>query len=209
MKAFFTHMNCYNLSKRLLIILLLACTENACRTKTEEEADSKVSDSVTATKPAEGQLNSDQSALLKTILATPDDEESTGIIRGVTFGDPVSKVKATETFEMFEETADHLGYTLETPQLETIDVQYFLSADKKVNKITVDVYLNSPEATKQLWNAGKSYFTKNYDAPKEAGHVVTWNKKAVRINMEDVSKGKDYGLKFEFFPSGKTVLAAK
>ena len=210
MNTFFTRMKYFDLLKKSVVILLFLSAVYGCGTKTkEEETKSQVPDSVALTNPAQEQLNSDQLTLLQTILATPKSEETPGIIRGITFGDAVSKVKATETFEMFEETPDHLGYTLETPKLETIDVQYFVSPDKKVNKITVDVYLNSAEATKQLWEAGKKYFTENYDAPKEAKSVVTWNKKSVRINMEDVSEGKDYGLKFEFFPSGKTVLAAK
>ena len=210
MNTFFTSMKYFNFLKKSLTVLLFLAVTYACSTKTkQEETDSKAADSIALSDPAQKELNSDQSALLQTILATPASGEATGIIRGITFGDPVSKVKATETFEMFEEKPDHLGYTLDTPQLESIDVLYYTDSDKKVNKITVDVYLNSAEATKQLWNAGKRYFTENYDKPKENKSVVTWDKKSVRINMEDVSKGKDYGLKFEFFPSGKTVLAAK
>lgn len=186
--------------------VFFALAISGCDTKTNEQSEA-ATDSVKVEAPAENDLNSDQSALLQTILGT-DKAEGT-VLRGISFGDPISKIKASENFEMFEETADHLGYTAETPQLETIDVQYFLTPDKKVNRITVDVYLNSPEATKQLWNAGKNYFTKDYDAPKEEPNKVTWNKKSVRVNMEDVSKGKDYGLKFQFVPTDKNVLAAK
>ncbi|WP_229213850.1 hypothetical protein [Dyadobacter psychrotolerans] len=203
-------MSYLRLLKKPLAVALILLTFQACSTKTEEEKDETVTDSVALANPAQSELNSDQSSLLQAILGTTAQNPGV-IIRGVSFGDPVSKVKATETFEMFEETADHLGYTQETPQLETIDVQYFLTADKdkKVNKISVDVYLNSAEATKQLWNAGKAHFTKSYDAPKEESKILTFSKNAVRVNMEDVSKGKDFGLKFEFFPAGKPVLAAK
>ena len=200
----FTKMKYSKLLYMPAIMLLL--TTYACSTKTEEEKETQITDSVALKDPEQKELNSDQSALLQTVLGTPSQES---IIRGISFGDPVSKVKSVETFEMFEETADHLGYTSETPQLEAIDVQYFLTSDKKVGKITVDVYLNSVEATKQLWNAGKNHFTQNYAAPKQEKNILTWNNKSVRVNMEDVSKGKDYGLKFEFFPSGKTELAAK
>lgn len=190
-------------------MLPILCVAYACTTKTEEEKDTTVTDSVAIHNPAQKDLNSDQSNLLKTVLGTPSVDNPSMIIRGISFGDAIGKVKATETFEMFEETADHLGYTFETPQLETIDVQYFLGTDKKVNKITVDVYLNSAEATKQLWNAGNTFLSEKYASPKKDKTILTWNKNAVRVNMEDVSKGKDYGLKFEFFPSGKAVLAAK
>ncbi|NIJ55866.1 hypothetical protein [Dyadobacter arcticus] len=187
--------------------LLIAVAVSSCDTKTNEKTETATPDSVILPAPASNDLNSNQSALLNTIMGQSNESEG-GILRGVSFGDPVSKVKASETFEMFEETTEHLGYTSETAQLETIDVQYFFTADKKVNKITVDVYLNSPEATKQLWNAGKQHFTETYAAPKEEGKKIMWTNKSVRINMEDVSVGKDYGLKFQFFPGDKNVLAA-
>jgi hypothetical protein len=188
-------------------VLLLAIIGAGCDSKTNEKSES-APDSVVLSEPAPAELNSDQSALLQTILG-PDEKAPEGtVIRGISFGDPVAKIKASETFEMFEETADHLGYTSETPKLETIDVQYFLTEDKKVNRITVDVYLNSSEATKQLWNAGKQHFTGLYAAPKEEPKKLAWNNKSVRVSMEDVSDGKDYGLKFQFFSTDKNVLAA-
>jgi hypothetical protein len=200
MKTTSTCMKCF---KNWLPVLLLAIVLPGCDTKTNEKTEA-AADSAVLPVPASNDLNSNQSALLNTILGSSDDD----VLRGISFGDPVSKVKASETFEMFEETADHLGYTSETAQLETIDVQYFFTPDKKVNKITVDVYLNSPEATKQLWNAGKNHFTETYAAPKEDGKKISWNNKSVRVHMEDVSEGKDYGLKFQFFPADKNVLAA-
>lgn len=187
--------------------LLLVLWATGCETKTNEKTEA-ATDSVALHEPAPAELNSDQSTLLKTILGPEQNAGGNTVLRGVAFGDPVSKVKATETFEMFEELPDHLGYTSETAQLETIDVQYFLTSDKKVNKIMVDVYLNSSDATKQLWNASKQYFNDNNASPKEEGKKITWNNKSIRITMEDVSEGKDYGLKFQFFPADKNALAA-
>ena len=194
--------------KNWIALSLIAISMVNCDTKTNEKTEA-TKDSVVMNTPAPTDLNSDQSALLQTIIGPAENGQQGAVLRGVGFGDPISKVKASETFEMFEETADHLGYTSETAQLETIDVQYFLTPDKKVNKITVDVYLNSPGATKQLWNASKKHFSEAYAAPKEESKKITWNNKSVRVSMEDVSEGKDYGLKFQFYPADKNVLAAK
>ena len=184
-----------------LLTLFLLC---GCQNQTKEETE-EVKDSVALANPAQPQLNSDQSALLKSVLGNSKE----GIIRGVTFGDEIGKVKATETFEMFEETADHLGYTSETPQLESIDVQYFIDTEKKVNKIQIDVYLNSGDATKQLWNAGKNHFTEMYGTASGDNKIAFWNKNSIKVQMEDVTKGKDFGLKFMFFPTNKNALAIK
>ena len=197
-----------NTLKNGIALLIMASLAAACDTKTNEKTEA-ATDSVALQEPAPTDLNSDQSTLLKTILGSAEQNPSGAVLRGIAFGDAIAKVKATETFEMFEETPDHLGYTSETAQLETIDVQYFLTPEKKVNKITIDVYLNSPEATKQLWNASKQYFSETYASPKEETKKVTWNNKTIRVHMEDVSEGKDYGLKFQFFTSDKNVLAAK
>lgn len=190
--------------RNTLILVILAFALGNCTSKTKDEKEATVTDSTALTTPSTEELNSDQSALLQEIFGNSSD----GVFRGITFGDPLSKVKATETYEMFEDVADHVGFTKETEKLETIDIQYFLTADKRVNKITVDVYLNSPDATKQLWNAGKNHFTETYEAPKEKDKIVTWNKNSIHVTMEDVSVGKDYGLKFQFSPD-KNVLAAK
>ena len=133
------------------------------------------------------------------------------MIRGIGFGDPLSKVRATETFEMFEDSLRHLGYTFETDQLETIDVlYYFTPTGRQVNRMTVDVYLNSEEATRQLWNAAKRRFTEKYGSPVgELSRRVSWKKAPVEVTMEEVSEGKDYGLKMVFTPTDKTMLALK
>ena len=204
MKNYFPHGTFPKLSFAVVSILFSMVVLYGCQTQTKEETVEKT-DSAILANPAQPELNSDQSALLKTAVGDADN----GIVRGVSFGDPISKVKATETFDMFEETVDHLGYTVETAQLESIDVQYFINPEKQVNKIQIDVYLNSGDATTQLWNAGKNYFSKSYDAPKEENKVITWNKNSVKVQMEDVTKGKDFGLKFVFTPTNKNALALK
>jgi len=196
-------MSYFTTLRNFLLLATLAFAFQNCKTKTKDEQEAAVTDSAAISKPAASELNSDQSALLQEILGASTD----GVFRGINFGDPLSKVKATETYEMFEDAADHVGFTHETEKLETIDIQYFITTDKKVNKITVDVYLNSADATKQLWDAGKSHFTTLYEAPKEKDKTVSWFKKSTHVTMEDVSEGKDYGLKFQFTPD-KNVLAA-
>ena len=189
-----------------VVMMVVGGTLAGCRTDTRTEEESPAqADSAILADPASPELNSDQSQLLQTILGN----SSEGIIRGIAFGDPVSKVKASESFEMFEDTANHLGFTLDTEQLETIDVQYFNGSDRRVNKITVDVYLNSEAATQQLWNASKTHFTERYATPVEdSPRRLVWKKAPVYLTLENVSVGKDHGLKLTFEPTDKAVLAS-
>ncbi len=198
----------YSFLRCLLVVILLNGLLASCSTNTttDEEA-APPTDSVILNNPVNDELNSNQSALLNTILGDGDD----GILRGITFGDPVGKVKATEQFEMFEDSLSHAGFTYETEQLETIDVLYYFSPKaRQVDKITVDVYLNSETATRQLWNSAKRRFTDRYGKPtKEISRRIEWKKDPIKARLEEVSDGKDYGLKMVFEPTNKTALASK
>ncbi|GAB3174637.1 hypothetical protein [Telluribacter humicola] len=198
-------MNSFTALRFLAVALLIGVAIAGCSTKTKtDDVNEVVVDSINMSNPAPADLNSDQSALFETIMG----ETNTGIIRGVSFGDPVSKIRSGEKFEMFEDTTDHVGFTHDTEQLETIDIQYY-HTNNRINRITVDVYLNSPVATQQLWNAAKRNFTERYGAPKqEAAKSITWKKTPAQVTIDNVSTGKDYGLKMTFAPSDKTVIAS-
>lgn len=187
----------------LLCIAIASCTTQ----KTEEEETPYITDTVPLDNSAADDLNSNQIELLNTIIGATD----VGVIRGIDFGDPVSKVQANESFEMFEDSTNHLGFTFETDQLETIDVLYYFSPKQEtINKITVDIYLNSDTATRQLWASVIKRFNKKYGPPRdEDSKRVNWNNNSVKATMEEVSVGKDYGLKLVFEPATKLALAAK
>ncbi|GAB2780049.1 hypothetical protein GCM10027275_24480 [Rhabdobacter roseus] len=199
-------MNNFTVLRMWVVMIVVAGTWAGCRTNTSSEEETTATpDSVVLSDPAAPDLNSNQSELLQTIVGN----SSEGVIRGISFGDRVSKVKASESFEMFEDTIDHVGFTLDTEQLETIDVQYFYAQNKRINKITVDVYLNSDAATRQLWNASKAHFSERYTAPLEdSPRRIVWKKAPVLLTLDNVSDGKDHGLKLTFEPTDKTVLAS-
>ncbi|HEV7348900.1 hypothetical protein [Telluribacter sp.] len=198
-------MNTFTALRWLVGVILISVVLGSCRTKTKPGDENEVvTDSIAQTNPVPTDLNSDQSELFNTVVGSAEG----GIIRGISFGDPVSKVRAGERFEMFEDTTDHIGFTHDTEQLETIDVQYF-HANNRISRITVDVYLNSPRATQQLWNTARRNFTERFGTPRqESAKSITWEKSPAQVVIEDVSVGKDFGLKMTFVPSNKTVFAS-
>jgi hypothetical protein len=189
---------------KLLLLLLVGATFS-CQTATKESTEPMTETLSLAPAVSDEELNSNQTKLLESVIGNT----SGGIIRGIAFGDDLSKIKATESYEIFEDAADHIGFTSETEKLESIDVQYFLDAGKKVNRIQVDVYLNSEEATKQLWDVAKRYFSEQYGPHQDENKKMTWSNKSTHVQMEDASSGKDFGLIFQFTPVNKKALAAK
>ncbi len=145
-----------------------------------------------------------ESELLLMILGDFKD----GMFRGVSLGNTKDQVKLTETFELFEESDFQLGFTHDTRQLETVDVYYFFSKDKAVvDKIVVDVFLNSKAATDQLWSETVRYYTKAYGEPSAAGSTrINWQQEQFKLDLENVTNGIDNGLKLTFAPL-KIVVA--
>jgi hypothetical protein len=193
---------------RYLLVCVLCIAVASCTTqKTEGEETTLLSDSSIINGSVADDINSNQIQLLNKIIGSTDD----GVIRGIDFGNPISKVRSNEIFEIFEDSTNHLGYTFETEQLETIDVLYYFSPQGgAVSKITVDIYLNSDTATRQLWESILKRFGIKYGAPqKESNKLVNWKNSNVNATIEEVSVGKDYGLKLVFTPSNNVALASK
>ncbi len=185
--------------RSLIFLVLLSCVVlGGCNSKSgqdETETSGNIEKDSTA---AFSDINSNQSQLFKTVIG----DHREGIFRGISFGDTFDKVRATETFGTLEDTTDHIGFTLDTPQLETIDVLYYHSAGNQlVNKIAVDIYLNSMTSVENLWDECKNHFNATYGKPgKVTSDTMIWENQKVKVTLINASKAVDYGLKLSFEP---------
>ena len=181
----------------IAICLLVAIGLASCDPKTAQNTEQSpaLKDSVaTAPNPV---VSSNQSELLKTIVGSTSD----GFFRGLNFGDPVSKIKATEKFELFEDSTDHVGYTYETENFEAIDVLYYLDKNQTIKGFRVDSYLNSSAAVRGLWDQFDTYLSGRFQNDKKSSKVSVWRgANGVSIQLEDVSKGKDFGIRLSMGP---------
>ncbi|RRA97752.1 hypothetical protein [Larkinella rosea] len=169
-------------SALLATVLLL----NACQTKQQvSEATSPVDSTQMVTNQPDSEVV--VSDWLEQLVG-PDD----GLFRGVNSGDAVSVVKEKESAEPFEEDAAHVGYTIDYPNLESTDIQYFLDKNKKVSGIQVDIYLNNRQSVDTHLKELTTYFTRKYGNPVQQTWKASGND---RVTLTDVSKGKDFGLK--------------
>lgn len=171
----------------------------SCQTENEQSTAQQTTTPDTAkTAPTSPTLmSSNQSELLQTIVGGAGN----GFFRGINLGDPVSKIKATETFELFEDSTDHVGFTHETENLEAIDVLYYLDKNQTLKSIRVDTYLNSAPAVRGLQDQFETYLSGRFKNEKKNGEKTTWKSpNNVHITLQNVSKGKDYGLRLEMGP---------
>ncbi|WP_345248013.1 hypothetical protein [Nibrella saemangeumensis] len=117
--------------------------------------------------------------------------------RGISLGDSLAIVKNTEEAKLFESDASHLGYSLEFPNMESVDMLYH-QKDQKVLAIDVDLYLNTRQSVTDYTNDLKQYFTARYGHPVQQEKAVVWTgTQQEKISVIDVSEGKDYGIKIK------------
>ena len=166
----------------------------SCDSKTQQRVEQSTTDSPPAKALVDVPPASNQSELLKTIIGTPGQ----GLFRGVNFGDNISKVRSLESFEMFEDTPTYVGFTHETENLESVDVLYYFDKNKRINGLSVDVFLNSEKSVKELTYQFETYLSGKFGASTKAKNTYDWKTPKAMVRLQDVSKAKDFGIKIIF-----------
>jgi hypothetical protein len=187
----------------LIVIIVTVSLLFSCGKSSEQTTETQKTQTDTINAITTPVISTNQSELLKMVI-TPQG----GDFRGFKFGDPLSKIKAEEKFELFEDSTDHVGFTHETENFEAIDVLYYLDGNQALNSIRVDIYLNDANAVRNLADQFDTYLSGKYNPEKKEAKSTVWRGRAgTFIVLEDVSKEKDYGLKLSIGPQGSPALA--
>lgn len=65
-----------------------------------------------------------------------------------------------------------------------------------MNRVSVEVYLNSNQAVKDLWEQFDTYFSGKYTVEKRQPKMAIWKESGRKmVKMQEVSKDKDFGLR--------------
>ncbi|AKD56500.1 hypothetical protein [Spirosoma radiotolerans] len=187
----------------LAILLLLSYYQQACRGR--QQTASQTADSTTVASSSEAASAPAITGHLAQLGLTSDSHW-----RGINLGDEFTKVKATEKGEPFESDADHIGYTIELPNLESADILYYQTA-RKVSAIDVDLFLNSRQSVTDYQKELGTYFSGRYGVSKPTSGGTGWTgQTGETVLLKDVSKGKDFGLTIKIAPAkGATTASAK
>jgi hypothetical protein len=139
--------------------------------------------------------------LLYTIMGNGD-----GLLRGVQFGDAIADVKKKEKAELFEEESNHIGYSFDTKNLETIDIIYEKDKQNRVTGIELDIYMNTDVSNDSLKNEMSKQFTARYGQPLTNTENLTWvinpNGKVI---MKVIKNKLDRGLEVKFSQNTKAM----
>jgi hypothetical protein len=184
----------------LVFLVLATVFLFSCGKSGEQAAEQQQPPATIGTEPV---VSTNQSELLKLII-TPQG----GDFRSFKLGDPLSKIKAEEKFELFEDSTSHVGFTYETENFEAIDILYYLDKNQALSSIRVDVYLNDANAVRDLSEQFDTYLSGKFTPEKREAKSSDWRGKGgLSIVLKDVSKGKDFGLRISMGPKGSKALS--
>jgi hypothetical protein len=99
-----------------------------------------------------------------------------GHLRGINLGDPITKVLANEKAILSEDSLDYKGFTLglSDDDQEFADVLYYMDGKKNVRTINIDVFLNTPQATKTLLTQCISFYQQKLGEGKTDKNETVW-----------------------------------
>lgn len=185
----------------LLTLITILPYQQAC--KSRQQTSTQTTDS-TATAPASATTSAlaIQGHLAELGLTTDSHW------RGINLGDDFAKVKTIEKGESFESDANHIGYTIELPNLESSDILYY-QQNNKVSSIDVDLFLNSRQSVSDYQKELSTYFNARYGTSKpDAGGSRWTGSTGESLVLKDVSKGKDFGLKVKISLAANATTAS-
>ena len=123
------------------------------------------------TYPKKRSANSSIGKLTNKIFDSAD-----GIFRGFSFGQDLDEIISKERFKVFEREKEYVGVSFTNSKMETIDILYFKSVFNKLEKIQVDVFMNTEKDSDDLFDAFfyKIFERNGYPIPIKDGFC--WNR---------------------------------
>jgi hypothetical protein len=122
-------------------------------------------------------------------------ENSGGIFRGFEFGQDLDEIISKEKFKVFEREKEYIGVSFTNSRMETVDILYFKNVFNKLEKIQVDVFMNSEKDMDDLFDTFfYRIFEKNgYPIPIKNGFC--WNREhEPKISLTKVKNKLEQGI---------------
>lgn len=174
-------------SKIILLLSLCALfTCNACN-KTEEKNKKEVKTVVKDTvKKVDNKVNFlEYDPIVQQLMLT-----EVGDLRGLSFGDSISKIKGTEIGKLQKnDSNDSLRiYMVELKENDVADARYLLDKNQQIKQFELDIFVNFES---QVMDVFKKYFTAKYgemggirDGKDSKDSIFHWkSKKDYKITM--------------------------
>jgi len=126
-------------------------------------------------------------------------DSADGIFRGFSFGQDLDEIISKERFKVFEREKEYVGVSFTNSKMETIDILYFKNVFNKLEKIRVDVFMNTENDCDNLFDA---FFNKIFE---KTGYPIIikdgfcWNRESEpKISLRKLKNKLDQGVLLVF-----------
>jgi hypothetical protein len=126
-------------------------------------------------------------------------DSADGIFRGFSFGQDLDEIIAKERFKVFESEKEYVGVSFTNSKMETIDILYFRSVFNKLEKIQVEVFMNTEKDSDDIFDAFffKIFEKNGYPNPIKDGFC--WNRESEpNVSLKKVKNKLDQGVQLVF-----------
>ena len=125
---------------------------------------------------------------------------SKGVIRNKEWGISIDSLQ--EKLELAEnQPANGKSYTLyfDDSDLNFTDISYLSDDQQKLTEIDIDIFVETKSQVDDLKEKFTTYLQVKFGASKTEGNKIIWEKnKNTQVILQDVSTGKDPGIKLVF-----------
>jgi len=125
---------------------------------------------------------------------------SKGVIRNKEWGISIDSLQ--EKLELAEnQPANGKSYTLyfDDSDLNFTDISYLSDSQQKLTEIDFDIFVETKSQVEELKEKFTTYLQVKFGASKTEGNKIIWkNDKNTLVILQDVSTGKDPGIKLVF-----------
>ncbi|MCP9768046.1 hypothetical protein EGI22_08980 [Lacihabitans sp. LS3-19] len=140
---------------------------------------------------------SENSAISKLSKKIFDSNE--GIFRGFRFGQDLDEIISQERFKVFEKEKEYTGVSFTNTKMETIDILYFKNVFNKLDKIQVDVFMNTEKSANDLFDAFYFQIFEKHGFPIPIKDGYCWNHEfETKISLTKVENQIEQGLLLVF-----------
>lgn len=130
-----------------------------------------------------------------TKLANKIFNKSEGVFRGFEFGHDLDEIIVKEKFKVFEREKDYVGVSYSNSKMETIDILYFKNIFNKLEKIQVDVFLNTEQDSNQLFDYVFHQIFEKHGFPIPIKLGFCWNRaNEPKISLSKVNNKIEQGI---------------
>lgn len=100
--------------------------------------------------------------------------KNTGLFRGFVLGQNFDHILSKEKFKLFESKDQHTGFSYSNSNNEIVDILYFKDSSNNLEKIQVDIFMNTEDENDFIFKSLYQIFFKKYGFPKAFENRYLW-----------------------------------